>query len=247
MYIFDFRSSALSHNHIRQSHNFRSEKRFYILLFILHLKNFIYLTGNMIMRKYFTIIIFLMFCHQAFSQWYGFYSIETRFNGEDAWKEWTVKYEGNYFTLQTMFSGDDAWKHWKTDLLYSIGDIQTVYSGKDAWQRWQFDIAGTKGNIYTVYSDKNAWKDWQIYSGGTTLRATTVYSSGDDAWREWNISGPEGYMRVYTLYSCDNGWTEWRIEDDMLNEKPQIKMAAIFPCIVSSFLLNNLNLISNKK
>ena len=157
--------------------------------------------------------------------------IATKWSGDDAWKSWNINTNIGTWTMSTKWSGDDAWKSWNINTNGPHWSVETQWSSDDAWKSWNFNTSEGKITIKTKWSGDDAWKSWNIYSKFGNLDVQTKWS-GDDAWKSWNITSKYGQMTVNTKWSGDDAWKSWNISDNMKNAPPQIKMAAIFTCII---------------
>ncbi len=165
-----------------------------------------------------------------------FIGMATKWSGDDAWKEWVVNFNRGGGWLKTKWSGSDAWKEWIVSVPGSNGTVKTKWSGSDAWKEWIYSGNSGSISIKTKWSGSDAMWEWVISGSSGTLNAKTVWS-GSDRWKEWVITGPKGTIKVQTKWSGDDAWKEWTISDGMPEEDIDLKMAAIFPCIMAGAVI----------
>ncbi|HOB53159.1 MAG TPA: hypothetical protein PKG76_10610 [Acidobacteriota bacterium] len=143
--------------------------------------------------------------------------------------------------LNATYSG--SWERWDIDLAEGGGTLSATYSG--AVDRWSVRIADRSASINATYSNSmerwdygdvairtvysGSYERWEVTRGGRTLRVATVYS---DDWQRWSVTGPAGTMHVSATYSHD--WSRWQIDDRMCTEDVELRMGAVFACVVSA-------------
>ena len=148
---------------------------------------------------------------------------------------------GCFTGLNATYSG--SWERWDIDLAKGNGTLTATYSGSA--DRWSVRIADRSSSITATYSGSmerwdysdvaiptvysGCWERWDVSRGGRTLRVATVYS---DDWQRWSVSGPAGTMHISATYSHD--WTRWQIDDRMCAEDVELRMGAVFACVVSA-------------
>ena len=136
-----------------------------------------------------------------------------------SWDSWTISFSSGTGSIRTTFS--KSWDRWDVQAGKNSGSISTVFS--KSWDRWKFDNI----SMSTVFS--NSIDSWNIEGNGKKLQVRTVFSK---SWDNWEITGPKGTIRVRTTFS--KSWDNWSIDDNMSDEDTQLKIAAIFVCIISS-------------
>ncbi len=146
-----------------------------------------------------------------------FTGLQATYSG--SWERWDIDSANEAGTLTATYSGSvDRWN-------VRIGDrsasINATYSG--SMERWDYGDV----DIRTVYS--GSFERWDVSRRSRTLRVSTVYS-GD--WQRWTVSGPAGTMRVSATYSGD--WSRWQVDDRMCAEDVELRMGAVFACIISA-------------
>ena len=166
-------------------------------------------------------LIILCFTQNLFAQ-DRFLKAETRYSND--FTDWNIMLQMGSATLRTVFSKDMS--SWDVFLPDSSGKISTVFSGDPS--RWEYYSYGKTIKIETVFI--NDFTGWYIKGNNVELRASTVFS-GD--YSSWYVTGA-GTMRVECVYSGDIG--TWYIDDGMNQVSNDIKMGAIFACIISAVL-----------
>ena len=136
--------------------------------------------------------------------------------------------------IRTTFS--KSYDDWSINLSKGNGRLETTFSSYDSWS---VNIAGKSGSIRTTFSSFDSWSygnirirttfssydDWTISYNGKILRASTTFSGYD----RWDIRGDKGSMVVNNTFSSYDDFT---ITDNMKNEDIELKMAAVFACLI---------------
>lgn len=136
-----------------------------------------------------------------------------------SWERWDIDLADGGGTLSATYSGDVD--RWSVRIGNRSASINATYS--NSMERWDYgDVA-----IRTVYS--GSYERWEVSRRGRTLRVATIYN---DDWQRWNVSGPAGTMQVSATYSHD--WSRWQIDDRMCTEDVELRMGAVFACVVSA-------------
>jgi hypothetical protein len=137
----------------------------------------------------------------------------------------------------------NSWERWDIDMERDDGPLATVFSGSP--DRWNVRIGGRSGSIAATYSNSlerwnygevdirtvysGCWDRWEVTGRGRVLRVAADYSG---EWTHWTVSGPAGALRVSATYSGD--WTRWRIDDRMCGEDMELRLGAVFACMISA-------------
>ncbi|NLI46263.1 MAG: hypothetical protein GX414_04070 [Acidobacteria bacterium] len=143
--------------------------------------------------------------------------------------------------LNATYSG--SWERWDIDLVDGGGTLSATYSG--AVDRWSVQIGNRSASISATYSNSmerwdcgdiairtvysGSYERWEVSRGGRTLRVAMIYSND---WQRWSVSGPAGTMHVSATYSHD--WSRWQIDDRMCAEDVELRMGAVFACVISA-------------
>lgn len=140
----------------------------------------------------------------------------------DKWNQWDINGQGS---LKADWSDKvNAWS-------YSLpgggkGDIDADWSGK--LNAWTLKANGKTIRIKADGSDK--WNTWTVTGPSGELRVKANWS---DKWNDWTITGKGGDMRVKAAWS--DKWNDWNITDKLPDTDPDLKMAAVFACLIASY------------
>lgn len=152
------------------------------------------------------------------------------------WTDWKIRLDGQTCSMKSVWSND--WREWKVNLVGDTATIKSIWS-KD-WRSWKYLYDTKRITIKAVWS--NSWRDWKVSDEtGNTLTVRAVWNG---KWTDWKIRGDNGDIQIKAVW---NGkWTDWRINDNMV-ENIHLKMAAIFPCIITSSIIAHLDTSKKKK
>ena len=154
-----------------------------------------------------------------------FKSIYARYSNSD--RNWSMDFSSEETgSMRTRYSNSIG--TWDIELPTGTAGIKAQYSNSDT--SWVY--AGVNGLITIKTRFSNSLSPWEITSAsGQTLTAATVYSNSIG---KWSISGIGEGMAVYATYS--NSLLKWTIEDGIPEVDPDLKMAALFACIISTLI-----------
>ena len=149
--------------------------------------------------------------------------------GDSSWQEWTIAFSGGEARLKATWRGKI--KEWTLSFSMGEGRIEQVWP--DRLSVWRYRIGNDKIDIKSA--NLTGWDKWSV----TNMKGTTLFVKAPKAgdWENWEITGPLGKMKFSSRWKYD--WKEWDIKDKMKGEDLHLKIAAIFPCILTKPIFIN--------
>jgi len=158
-------------------------------------------------------------------------SVELQFTGirsrySNAKNAWAIEFGEEPGTLTSRYSNSIT--SWNVEMPSGAAEIQSKYS--NSFTNWTY--AGGSGEIAITAVYSNSVAPWRVTSAsGEVLTVATVYSN---SLAKWEISGIGDGMSVNATDS--KGLGAWRIEDRIPGVDPDLKMAAVFACIIATLI-----------